>query len=413
MYIILLIGIIFIVLNFIVSLKEYIISPERIFLITWGLTSILYAVSLNRYLRFNSQYILLIVMGTITFLCGTVLARIFSNKENNNKKKNSLLLSIRKYKILFYINLIGAILICLKSIYIVRQASLGNNFLTDLRLATLYLGYGIGILKYFIPFSFSILFFSIIKFDSLKLIYKKYKIYIFISGLCAFSNAFFSTGRGFLFTIIIGIVNCLFFRYYKKNKIKYFNKVLGISAIVLFVIFISYGSIMAKGIAKDSSINEKIVSGIISLIDYTGGNLQSLDYFLSEGYEFHYGRITFRTLYAIANIFNNNIEPVNLVQEFPKYENMNNTYTIYRSYVEDFGIIYAILIQFLFGFIHRFVYERALNYDDSFIFINSFLIFALIMQIMQDQYFSLMSFWIQILFYKFVLFSLKNKKIKK
>jgi oligosaccharide repeat unit polymerase len=86
-----------------------------------------------------------------------------------------------------------------------------------------------------------------------------------------------------------------------------------------------------------------------------------------------------------------------------------NVYTVYSPYMRDFGKLYAWLMIALFGAIHSMVFyntQRIKNLRNTLYY--SFLLFPLLMSFFQDQYMSLFSFWIQIIFF-IELFLFLNK----
>lgn len=116
------------------------------------------------------------------------------------------------------------------------------------------------------------------------------------------------------------------------------------------------------------------------------------------------GLNTFRFFIAIYDkIFCSNYAKP-LVQDFISIGNgvTTNVYTFYQYYINDFGYIYAILMQFLTGIFHGISYKKMSQMKNYWIYIFSFSIYPLVMQFFQDQYISLISTWIQILILGFI-----------
>ena len=113
------------------------------------------------------------------------------------------------------------------------------------------------------------------------------------------------------------------------------------------------------------------------------------------------GLNTFRFFIAIYDkIFCSNYAKP-LVQDFISIGNGVTT-NVYTFYINDFGYIYAILMQFLTGIFHGISYKKMSQMKNYWIYIFSFSIYPLVMQFFQDQYISLISTWIQILILGFI-----------
>jgi oligosaccharide repeat unit polymerase len=66
-------------------------------------------------------------------------------------------------------------------------------------------------------------------------------------------------------------------------------------------------------------------------------------------------------------------------------------------YIRDFGPFYAWILLALFGFIHTSFHRKAINgHSVRYVFYYAFLLYPLLLSFFGDQYFSLISTWIQI-----------------
>jgi oligosaccharide repeat unit polymerase len=132
---------------------------------------------------------------------------------------------------------------------------------------------------------------------------------------------------------------------------------------------------------------------------YALAPLPAFDLFLHRGDALQYGANTFRTLMAVAAKLGLNAHPVPLVEEFVDIPGAGrwNTFTVYRPYYADFGLAGALGAMFVLGAAHGLIYRRARSGDHFFIAIYALSLYPLLMQFFQDQYFSLMSLWIQAL----------------
>jgi oligosaccharide repeat unit polymerase len=93
-----------------------------------------------------------------------------------------------------------------------------------------------------------------------------------------------------------------------------------------------------------------------------------------------------------------NIQPVALIKEFTYVPDLTNVYTVYEVYFRDFSYS-GILIPPLFLVGHYWLYRKALLFGGVWIFYYSASVYPLVMQFFQDQYFSILSLWIQVAFW--------------
>jgi oligosaccharide repeat unit polymerase len=79
-----------------------------------------------------------------------------------------------------------------------------------------------------------------------------------------------------------------------------------------------------------------------------------------------------------------------------------NVYTVFSPYYRDFGVVGVGLFLGVLGALHGWIFRQLKTGMPIIIVANALLFYALIMQFFQDQYFSLMSQWIQLLGWTYV-----------
>lgn len=84
----------------------------------------------------------------------------------------------------------------------------------------------------------------------------------------------------------------------------------------------------------------------------------------------------------------------------------SNVFTMFQYYCDDFGVVYSILMSAILGLISGFCYKRE-NVDGLFGYLSCLLLYPAFMQFFQDQYFSLASTWLQLLFVGLIVFRTK------
>ena len=74
-------------------------------------------------------------------------------------------------------------------------------------------------------------------------------------------------------------------------------------------------------------------------------------------------------------------------------DTVNNTYTAFRYYYQDFGIKGVVVLQAVLSLIYNFIYSRVKHGGKEYaIVVYSFIFYALIMHCISDQFFSILSF---------------------
>jgi len=123
------------------------------------------------------------------------------------------------------------------------------------------------------------------------------------------------------------------------------------------------------------------------------------------------GGYTFRTLLAVLKAMGMGLEVPDLIQPYPNVKLSANVYTVFSPYYRDFGVAGVALLMALLGLLHGWILIQ-INQQRSFLLIvaSGILCYALLMQFFQDQYFSLLSQWIQLIGWAYV-FSLLQCKI--
>lgn len=117
------------------------------------------------------------------------------------------------------------------------------------------------------------------------------------------------------------------------------------------------------------------------------------------------GGNTFRFIVAVFDRLMGTSSAVALEQAFINVGGTTtNVYTFYYYYLCDYGVIYALVIQFLVGIVHGMLYKKVGAKRPYAIFVFCFLMYPLLMQFFQDQYISLLSTWLQYILIGFILF---------
>ena len=119
----------------------------------------------------------------------------------------------------------------------------------------------------------------------------------------------------------------------------------------------------------------------------------------------YYGGNMFRFILAVIDKFLGTSFAPELVQSFTSigHNIVTNVFTFYYYYTSDFGALFALGIQFVIGVFHGFQYRQMCKMKMWNIYLYSIFVYPLFMQFFQDQYFSLVSTWIQYLLIGFLI----------
>lgn len=281
--------------------------------------------------------------------------------------------------------------------YRVFLASNIDNFFVGLRTELSYGEEDIGPLKYLVSFSFVI--YSINLFSYLNEKNKKNLILLLISLTAVITYAIFSTGRTF-FLMILAIY--LGISYIQGKRISLKRNILLFGLFLVF--FTSMGIFYGKGGDTNDTIKDNLYPASQITATYLTSSLNALDYELNNNFHINYdGQNTLRFFKKLFDAFNtepSQAQDGKLIKEFVFVPYPTNVYTFYSPYIKDFGILYALVMLSIFSVIHTLLFCKALHSKNiRFVIYYAFMLYPLMMSFFQDQYISLFSTWLQIIFY--------------
>lgn len=208
---------------------------------------------------------------------------------------------------------------------------------------------------------------------------------------------YLSTGRTFVLLLLIMIFAPLVVlrRVQKRGVIAAF-----LLAVALFVFL---AGMTSKGVSIEDDVVENIDSVLEGLRAYTVAPLLAFSRLLFDQPVTDWGANTFRIVYAVLYRFGLSEDPpIALVREYMYVPDPTNVYTVYDVYLADFSYL-GMLIPSLFLLAHWAIYRRAVERGGLMIFYCACSFYPLSMQFFQDQYVSILSQWIQIVFWYWLL----------
>lgn len=173
--------------------------------------------------------------------------------------------------------------------------------------------------------------------------------------ICLILNVILSSGRGALIALVSAILFDIYIirkqsgkKIFSREMIKY-----GIMGVVLFFV--------AFRVLGNMTGNSAVLSVWESLSIYAGSSILCLDTFLQSDWNIsaYIGQYTFKGIYNILGMLGVAVPHVSNHFEMVRWSHYSsNVYTSFHPYLQDFGIIGALIVQLLIGLLFGFVWAR-------------------------------------------------------
>ena len=210
------------------------------------------------------------------------------------------------------------------------------------------------------------------------------------------------SARGDWFMIILTLLYLMFFiRSFSNKKIL----TIGIVSFVLFVLIFIFSSLDKFKYAYAEMTELEKLEMLFS--SYFINPVINFFYWFAESPEYADGKYTFRFFWAIKSALFGNADVVPTVLPFRTYNGVqSNVYTSLNWCARDFGIWWALAVQFFWGLFYGLLYRRFMK-NDTFhlatIVILCLLVDPIVNQFFDDKFFSIMSHWVQRVIFVLVL----------
>lgn len=183
-----------------------------------------------------------------------------------------------------------------------------------------------------------------------------------------------------------------------KNKISVGQAILGSLMLISLIVLITIGR--ASDFSGESIIPMLLTYSVASLPALSLASIDPVPYF---GYN------TFRVVWLWIGRLGFNIPVAPVISEWISTPLPTNTYSYLKPYYMDFGMIGVFVIPLLLGFGYNLLYFRAKRFHITSCYLLGFLMYALLMQPIEEQYFRWLTNWFYIVL---VMFFLKKVEIK-
>lgn len=378
-----------------------ILYPPFIFNLIWFLVILVYVIfkciDPGEMDTLHTKTFILIGISNILFTLGGLYARFqFRKKPSDISFRPSAIPEIMG-DLIIVVTLISLVLLWFKARDLASQVW-AKNFFIALRHQLTNMRMTYGILDYFLVFGLFASLYRLYLFDNFSDLDVGKKAKLVFSVLVSFAFLALSTGRTYIFFYFITVFITLFLK--GKFKSRYITGFLFLALMA----FITVGIILNKGGEFGESAGENMRQGLRHILAYFEGPVLALDRFITSGFDHTFGRNTFR--FFIAVLYETGLvttPPVDIVKEWIFVPYPTNVFTVFQPYVMDFGMVGCWVIMFCFGLVHTWMFYRAKTAGNHFKMLTAFSYYPLLMVFFQDQYFSLLSFWVQLWFYSFIL----------
>lgn len=415
-----LLELVFILLHFFLFLFNYTVSKKRLFSPP-ALFSLVWVVILSLHFSFRFTILnqlsplhletyLVLFLGTVFFSTGSFLIISYFEKSNSHSNiQTTSKMTAPEVSLFLRIVFLAIVVIGLpfyiQAAYRVFLASNIDNFFVGLRVELSYGDEDVGITKYLTFLSFFV--FAINYYVSLRQKNKLNTWLVVLSLIVALAYSVFATGRTYYF-IILSLYLGIKFLHSKNFSIKKYVWTL----LVFTLLFMSVGIIYNKGGNTENTLRENLHATSEVTAVYLVSPLNALDLELSKNVKAKYpGENTLLFFVKVVRSFGfiPNTKEGTLVSEFVFVPYPTNVFTIYSPYIRDFGKLYAWIMIGLFGALHTWLFYKALKTKSiRYTLYYSFLLYPLLMSFFQDQYLSLLSTWLQAIFYIEIFLALNN-----
>jgi oligosaccharide repeat unit polymerase len=387
--------------------EKSILYPPFIFSSIWVLVIFIYVIfkiiDPGEMDKLHNKTLLFLAVSNILFSLGGIYTLYYMNK-----KPSRIIFIPSKIPeiigdVIIIITLVTLILVFFKAKELASEVE-AQNFFIALRYQLTSVRHTYGVLDYFLSFGLFASLYRLLTFEKFSDLGFKRITKLIVSMIITFGFLVLSTGRTYFFFYMITALIIIYLK--GRVRVRY---IVGffLSALILFIFI---GVILNKGGNMENSFRMNINSSLNHLLAYFEGPLLAFDRFLNSEISHTYGENTFR--FFIALLYDLNLSdkpPIDIVNKWIMVPYPTNVYTIFYQYFMDFGILGCWIVIFLFGLVHTWMFYRAKTSGNHFKMITAYTFYPLLMVFFQDQYFSLLSFWIQLWFYSFMIFILIDK----
>jgi oligosaccharide repeat unit polymerase len=368
-------------------LGRSVLYPPFLFCSIWLLDLTIYRFSPKEFDALHTNTLALLAMGAVFFTLGGILAMLFPKALITARflltrfpPRNDL---VKPAVILF---LACGIPLLLHNLLVLASQGTGNTIFQQARNAGVA-GAGGGQLAGGNPLGTYFTLWSLYA-APLFLIERRDKSFWVMTSI-AFMASLLSTGR-LPFLMLISSLTCV--ELMKTNRHRFWSALKFARIPILLFICLFFGLLFLN---KDTSIFEGGIGAImlLFLVGYVIGPTAALDYFLQHPQD--YGdspNHTFKFFLSIASRLHLVAYQESTRVDFVNLPVPTNVYTVYISYLSDFGLYGALIAIAIIGLLQTLLYRKARTGSTLGIYFFAITLFALFLSIFSDEYASFGSY---------------------
>jgi len=383
------------------SLGRKISQPGVLFSLVWWIILILHLLFrftlLNQLQPLSIEVYIVFLTGTLFFVAGSGIADYSRGSDYAMHEGNISIPDIHIVtRIIFFLIILVGLPFYIRAAFRIFLESQAEDFFSGLRYELSYGDADIGPLKYLMPLAYVLFAFNLCSFFQKRNLFNAFLL--LFTFLILATYAVFATGRTYFFMILTIYFGISFF--YNPRFSVWRTALALLGFLLMFMIF---GVLYGKGGRTEDSLSDNVKAASENVGIYTVTALNALDIELdNHSAGTSKGDNTLRFFYKagmqLKVIPDRKISQ--LIQEFVFVPYPTNVYTVYSPYIRDFGKLYAWLMLALFGALHTWLFRKA-RAEKSVrdILYYTYLLFPLTLSFFGDQYMTLFSFWLQMIFF--------------
>lgn len=360
-------------------------NPFTLFFGIWSAIFIAYSIFQHVYYPISGEYLLIQICIHLfalfmMFLMGRPTGRFDPDAAGTEYRINKL-----------SVNIIQILLLAgLPALYQNATELAGGSIFTSqgytrLRYSFNVEGENVGWMRYLTPLSF-ITSAVVVYFAAKGQLPKWRALLALLTGVC---YAYLATGRTFFLLVFI----LTFMPLAVTERIR--TKSLLLLGSILMGLFFMVATLTSKGTSEQASLGDNILGFIDSMQSYLLAPFVALSMLFDKLDTMHMGDYSLRFFISLLASQGLTDPPAPIVKGYQFTPVPTNLYSVYEVYFRDFGAI-GFFIPLVFLPLHWVFYKQARKGNDFFVLMYAVSAYPLLTQILQDQYMTLISTWIQI-----------------
>jgi oligosaccharide repeat unit polymerase len=374
-------------------------NPYQIYFFIWLTVYTGYYLTRDLFIRLDNTFVFVTLVSQYFALFLLIISYLKSagiTTANRAPDLKTIIINKWFYYPLFLLVVLGAYPTYLKAIELANGQSIFTiiGFMT-LRNSITYEGRDFGIFGYLTPLSMIVAMVSAIGFKNKQVNF----LFFLMILLVSLFYCYMATGRTYILMLF-----CFIFMPFFIAKI-FSKKSLIITGLAFVTLFVFIAGMSGKGVSFDNTFSQNVRSFQENIVGYTTAPFVAMSQLFNNFDEPEYGINSLRFFFAVMQKLGvAEVTSVDLVKEYVMTPFPTNVYTVYEVYYRDF-LYYGYFIPPLFLLFHFALYRYAVVKGGRWILFYTASTYPLVMMFFQDQYFSLTSQWIQMIFWLFLLSS--------